>query len=113
MSIVTCPKCNGLGTFGEPPKECDQCHGAGKYTVSWVAILNRIDPPAEKFVYSYQIVEATDDSEYAALSAGNKSLYALIISLGIVDLSMGTKVRAMLADMFGPGTVTRANLLNL
>jgi hypothetical protein len=62
---------------------------------------------------TYRIFEATDDAEYSALSAANKSIYGLILSCGSVDLSAGTSVREKLMAMFGAGTTTRANLAEL
>ena len=62
---------------------------------------------------TYKIIEATDATEYAALSDANKDVYKMILSCGTVDLSDGTEVRARLLAMFGAGTTTRANLVTL
>ena len=59
---------------------------------------------------TYKIIEATDQTEYNALSDNNKDRYALIISAGRVDFEEGTIVKATLWAMFGEGTTTRANL---
>lgn len=60
--------------------------------------------------YAYELSEATDDTEYAALSAAQKATYGMLISMGHFDLSTGTAVRAKLWAMFTSGTTTRANL---
>ena len=62
---------------------------------------------------TYKIVEATDEAEFTALTDGQRYIYQLIISLGVADLSEGTKVRTQLFAMFPEGSVTRANLLTL
>ncbi len=60
--------------------------------------------------HTYKIVEATITSEYSALSTANKTAYGMIISLGTVDLAVGTATKDKLWDMFGAETTTRANL---
>ena len=62
---------------------------------------------------TYKIIEATDATEYAALSDANKDAYKMIVSCGTVDLADGTVVRTKLMAMFGAGTTTRANLVEL
>jgi hypothetical protein len=62
---------------------------------------------------TYRIVEATDSTEYNALSDTNKGRYALIISAGLVDLMDGTAIRSTLWSMFGDGTTTRDNIIAL
>ena len=62
---------------------------------------------------TYKVLEATDASEYAALSDANKDAYKMILSCGEVDLSDGTAVRTKLLAMFGAGTTTRTNLVAL
>lgn len=63
--------------------------------------------------YTYRIVEATDPTEYNALSDTNKARYALIISAGLVDIADGTTIRSTLRAMFGDGTTTGANIAAL
>lgn len=66
---------------------------------------------ADRFLRrSYRILEATEPSEYNALSSANKSRYQLIISAGVVDYREGSLVRTVLWGIFGAGSETRANL---
>jgi hypothetical protein len=59
---------------------------------------------------TYEISDATDATEYAALSDGNKDAYGMIISMGTVSLMDGTNTKVTLWALFGAGTTTRANL---
>ena len=86
--------------------DCPTCNGTGY--VNWGAHII----PGYVFA-TYKIVEATDATEYSALSSGNKTAYGMIISLGTVDLAEGTSTRTKLWDMFGAETTTRANLETL
>ena len=99
--FITCVTCNGAGYVGEGA--CPTC-GGRKTT------LIRADHYPDGVYPTYKVVEATDDTEYAALSSAQKSTYGLIISLGTVDLSSGTAIKTKLWTMFGEGTTTRANL---
>lgn len=63
-------------------------------------------------VATWEVLEATVPSEYSALTAGEKTRYQTFISAGVIDPS-GPNIRAGFAEMFGTGTVTRANLLVL
>ena len=66
---------------------------------------------ADRFLQkTYRILEATDITEYNALSDGNKSAYQIILSCGIVDYREGSSARTKLWSMFGEGTTTRENL---
>jgi len=69
--------------------------------------------PTNKVISTWRILEATEASEYTALSEGNKELYKLIISAGTVNFTNGCAVRARLLAMFGAETVTRTSLLDL
>lgn len=104
----TCGRCAGTGIlkkdFTGVERECPTCVGMGiivEYTIS------------DKLIHTYQIVEATEDAEYTALTDAQKARYQAIISLGLVDFAEGTKVREKLLNMFPVGTTTRVNLLNL
>lgn len=62
---------------------------------------------------TYRILEALDRDEYAALNANDKKHLWYILSLGVVDFSEDSMAKALLRDLFGEGTATRANLENL
>lgn len=108
---VICPQCHGDGTFapsggpqgsGELPCNWPGCNETGFIEFGLFAGLD--------CYYTYEISEATDPTEWNALSAGNKTAYATILSMGVVDLSDGTAVKSTLWALFGSGTTTRANL---
>lgn len=61
-------------------------------------------------IETWEIIEATVPAEYAALSDGEKQRYQTFIAAGVLDPS-GVNTRAAFGAMFGPGTVTRTNLL--
>ncbi len=112
-----CPRCKGDGIALVQTSEgiveedpCTQCDGKGLLN-SRVLFLDTTPLPG--IYYTYQIFEATDLNEYLALSDGNKSLYASILSLGQVDTADGTSVRLYLYAMFPIGTTTRTNLSEL
>lgn len=64
-------------------------------------------------VGSAQIYEAIDRAEYDALTAGNKAEVNTILGLGGGIKVNGSKTKTVLAAIFGAGTTTRANLLDL
>ena len=105
---ITCERCGGDGIYteveGGGSVPCFTCRSFGTM---------RADPPGvlkDGVIYTFELSEATNDTEYAALSPGQKSTYALLISLGMVDISSGTAIRAKLWAMFGDGSTTRTNL---
>jgi len=63
-------------------------------------------------VTGQDIFEAVVRSEYVALSADDKELLHVIISMGSI-LVNGTNTKAALLAMFGGGTTTRTNLATL
>ena len=86
----------------------------GDRTVIFVEInANRaaIQTPRE-VVQTWEIIEATVPSEWAALSAAEKQRYGMFVSAGEVDLR-GSNIRSAFAAMFVGGTTTRANLIAL
>jgi len=107
---VICHNCAGTGyrPHGEPPhtEVCADCEGTG-YLHGGILKL-----PSGVF-HTYEVLEATDLTEYNALADANKTLYAAIVSLGQVNLSEGTQVRGWLWAMFTEGTDTRTNLETL
>ena len=107
MNLQTlCPFCKNTGTWDNSdagPTPCGFCSGSGVLNYSGFRL-------PDNRVWTFQILEATDSTEYSNLSAANKATYGLIISAGVVDISPGTKVRSKLLAMFGAGSTTRANL---
>lgn len=65
-----------------------------------------------KRIETWEVVEATLPSEWAALTQGEKDRYATFISAGVLNPS-GINTKSAFASMFGAGTQTRANLLAL
>jgi hypothetical protein len=69
--------------------------------------------PGGKFFFAYQILEATDASEYLALSDNNKEAYRLIISCGRIMLNDDSSLKTKLLTMFPSGTATHSSLESL
>lgn len=63
-------------------------------------------------VSGWEIFNATDDTEYAALTIDQKASWDRLCAIDQIDVSNGV-AKAKEAELFGPGTVTRTNLLNL
>ncbi len=104
----TCVRCGGDGIYteieGGGSVTCRTCHGYGTMRVDPAEVLKN------GVIYTFELSEATDDTEYAALSSAQKSTYALLVSLGTLDISSGTAMRDKLWAMFGDGSTTRTNL---
>lgn len=69
-------------------------------------------PVIRTSVDTWEVLEATVDSEYTAMSTANKTRYQIFISAGTLDPSR-PNTKAAFASMFGPSTQTRTNLLAL
>ena len=117
--LVDCGQCGGTGQEsitttdenGDPvvtQETCRKCLGAGSVITS---VLDDLLP--DDVFHSYIVFEATDLTEYSALSSGNKETYQLLLSFGQVNLADGSNAFDLLKSMFGPGSTTRANLLAL
>ena len=63
-------------------------------------------------IETWEVIEATLPSEWAALTAGEKERYQTFIAAGTLNPS-GANTKQAFAAMFGAGTTTRANLLAL
>lgn len=72
-------------------------------------------PAAPLIVPTYRIYNVMDAAELAALTAAAQQRVRDILSMGTVDASLGTNVRAALASIFAGagGATTRGNLLTL
>lgn len=100
-----CDKCSATGVYAG--MECDHCTGLGYQS------FGDTTPPGIDHVQTHEILDATDASEYNALSDNNKDAYKMIISCGLVDLSDNTSARTKLWNMFDAQSTTRANLITL
>jgi hypothetical protein len=58
---------------------------------------------------TYRILEATDGDEYDALQQ-EQDLYWSILNCGWIDFQDGSRAKALLWDLFGEETATRANM---
>lgn len=77
--------------------------------------LNRVDAAhkvTRKLVESYEIINATDPADWAALSAAERQRYQTLTGAARVDLS-SNNVRQAFAAMFGQGTSTRTAIVSL
>lgn len=107
----TCSRCDGNGSYYKADGEgeilvdpCPSCLGTGNVKAKQEDVLE------ENVVYAYEILDATDTTEYNALSDANKDAYKMILMCGIVDLTEGTQSHTKLWNIFGEGTTTRTNL---
>jgi hypothetical protein len=103
-----CVRCGGDGIYteveGGGSVVCLTCFGYGTKRVAPTEVLKN------GVIYTFELIDATDDSEYSVLSTSQKNVFALIVSSGIIDISSGTAIRTKLWDMFGDGSTTRTNL---
>lgn len=63
-------------------------------------------------VPAYEVFEAIIPSEWATLTANERTRVQTILGMGAIDLR-GANTRASFQAAFGPGTTTRANLVAL
>ena len=99
-----CLRCNGSGRYSDEEDPCHGCNGDG------YCPTNRLKPDV---VLAYQISDALDVDEYAALSDANQAAVNIILSMGLVSLAAGTNNRAALWALFDAESTTRANLIAL
>lgn len=109
-----CNRCGGDGEYEIPQAggspitvDCNTCRGSGQERVQQRGILK------DNVVYTYEILNATDQTDYDNLSDGDEDVYSMILSCSVLDLSTGTRACTLLWAMFGEGTTTRANLIAL
>ena len=125
----TCPTCtNGTASDGNP---CAICGGDGLIDLTdpafksidfgtrkvlsgivWDVLLTNTTMPTNVF-HAYEILEATDEAEYDALSDANKLVYNALISCGRVDMNDGKKGKTWLWSLFDSESTTRAALIAL
>lgn len=58
------------------------------------------------------VLNATDDVEFSALTTENKDRWLALCGVETINVSSGV-AKSLEADIFGPGTTTRTNLLAL
>lgn len=61
---------------------------------------------------TYEVADATVQSDWTALSTAEKQRYQSILAMGLVNTA-SANMRAAFQQMFGPTTATRANLVAL
>jgi len=127
-SSTDCPRCGGDGIFES--EECVACQGLGIYQVqsmqaNMLVRLSRVEAkvddvkvktdnlPTTNVFWSYQVWEATDMTEYLALSDELEASYNKIVHMGTVDLNVGSNSRAVIWRLFDAESTTRAALLAL
>lgn len=64
------------------------------------------------YVFGWEIFNATNESEYATLNDAQKSSWDALCAIDQIDTSCGVS-KAREAELFGPGTATRSNLIAL
>jgi len=64
-------------------------------------------------IWAYKILDATNASEYNALSDANKDAYRLIASCGVVNFDEGSATYTKLFNIFPDGTTTYDALVAL
>lgn len=62
-------------------------------------------------VFSWQIFELTEQSEYEDLTGNDKKLYDYLMQMGIFSIGENTKARQILSSLFPAGSITRDKLL--
>lgn len=61
-------------------------------------------------IQTWELIAATDATEYGALSVTAKDIYRTLVSAGVVDVS-DDQIRTILGTLFPAGSATRTNLL--
>jgi hypothetical protein len=75
--------------------------------------LNTVDRTRQRdTVLGHEIFNATDHTEYAALADAQKDRWLALCAIDIINIASGV-AKALEAEIFGPGTTTRDNLLAL
>ena len=66
-------------------------------------------PEVKQFLSGSDIFNATDDIEYAALTAAEKASWDALCAIDSINTSSGV-AKSREAELFGAGTATRSNL---
>lgn len=108
-----CSKCGGVGLRNEQKGEvqstqnpCLACGGLG-YQESFFLTL-----PSGYF-YATDVFNCIDFDEYDVLAVKQREAVRVILSIGVCNLNQGSKQRDLLTQIFGEGTQTRLNLIEL
>lgn len=64
------------------------------------------------YIFGWEGFNATDDVEYGALTDAQKSSWDALCAIEQIDVTSGV-AKSREAELFGPGTTTRSNLLAL
>ncbi len=75
-------------------------------------LLTAYRTKAVQYVSGSQILNATDDVEFAALTLDQRTLWVSMCSSDRIEVSSGV-AKSIEADLFGPGSTTRDNLVAL
>jgi hypothetical protein len=106
--LKQCPHC--LGTKLIEGNTCGNCNGSGLAEKEVINITDIVDklPNATKLIYSYQIVEIINPTEYASLVDAAKDGLRIILSCGVLDLVHTGQIYANLIAIFGSKPITKA-----
>jgi hypothetical protein len=86
-------------------------YAAAKTPTAMCALLNVKRNVARTSLTPVELWENTEFPEYRTLSQPDRDAYQAILTLGIVDITAGSKSRTTLLALFAAGSTTRANLV--
>jgi hypothetical protein len=102
--------------FNAAQAASDKADQAASLAVSATALAQSTHDLLEQHLASgetptWKILEATNNAEYDALSAGYKNAYNVWVSAGTLNMSVGTAARNLFLNvLFPPGTLTNTAL---
>ena len=108
-----CSRCLGTGTDSDnqPPGSCTVCGGDGWLDHDKINFTDLLLPT--NVFHSHIVWEATDTTEYQALSDALEASYNKIVHMGTIDLNVGSNSRIVLWSLFDAQSTTRAAFLAL
>ena len=109
-----CPICLGSGIY--KGTTCFVCGGDGRLDNSLldtILIKTFSLPIATKLIYSYQVVEVINPTEYASLVDAAKDGLRIILSCGVLDLVHTGNIYLNLMAIFGNSPITKAAITAL